>query len=187
MTRTRRLKITFAYGNPKGHPPNDRSGDVTDRFFCFACGRDHRVGSDIARDHKRYSIEGGHESGGIFSDLREFYLQTKGIAAAFRILGLENVKVHPPRFGRGWPSPVAIPTSSGRSSGRSRCCAAIGRRIHDKPCATFIETRELGFRRKAPRCHAPCKTRSPTCPRRSSAIWHGPIALTGDARRNAHS
>ncbi|TLZ83331.1 MAG: hypothetical protein E6K05_04095 [Methanobacteriota archaeon] len=108
MTRTRRLKITFAYGNPKGHPPNDRSGDVADRFFCFACGRDHRAGSDIARDHKRYSIEGGHESGGIFSDLREFYLQTKGIAAAFRILGLENVKVHPPRFGRGWPSPAAI-------------------------------------------------------------------------------
>src|SRR5256885_8315151 len=63
MTRTRRLKITFAYGNPKGHPPNDRSGDVADRFFCFACGRDHRAGSDIARDHKRYSIEGGHEIG----------------------------------------------------------------------------------------------------------------------------
>jgi hypothetical protein len=81
---------------------------VADRFFCFACGRDHRADSDIARDHKRYSIEGGHESGGIFSDLREFYLQTKGIAAAFRILGLENVKVHPPRFGRGWPSVAAI-------------------------------------------------------------------------------
>ena len=81
---------------------------MADRFFCFACGRDHRAGSDIARDHKRYSIEGGHESGGIFSDLREFYLQTKGIAAAFRILGLENVKVHPPRFGRGWPSVAAI-------------------------------------------------------------------------------
>ena len=81
---------------------------MADRFFCFACGRDHRIGSDIARDHKRYSIEGGHESGGIFSDLREFYLQTKGIAAAFRILGFENVRVHPPRFGRGWPSPAAI-------------------------------------------------------------------------------
>ena len=81
---------------------------MADRFFCFACGRDHRAGSEIARDHKRYSIEGGHESGGIFSDLREFYLQTKGIAAAFRILSLENVKVHPPRFGRGWPSPAAI-------------------------------------------------------------------------------
>src|SRR5213592_5155640 len=83
MTRTRRLKITFAYGNPKGHPPNDRSGDVADRFFCFACGRDHRAGSDIARDHKRYSIEGGHESGGIFSDLWEFYLQTKGSRRRF--------------------------------------------------------------------------------------------------------
>ena len=81
---------------------------MADRFFCFACGRDHRADSDIARDHKRYSIEGGHESGGIFSDLREFYLQTKGIAAAFRILDLGNVKIHPPRFGRGWPSVAAI-------------------------------------------------------------------------------
>src|SRR2546421_9917939 len=82
--------------------------DVMDRFFCFACGRDHRGGTAIARDHKRYSIEGGHESGGIFSDLRECYLQTKGIVAALRILRLENVKVHPPRFCRRWPSPAAI-------------------------------------------------------------------------------
>src|SRR5437879_3226727 len=82
--------------------------DVEERFFCFACGRDHRTGTAIARDHKRYSIEGGHESGGIFSDLREFYLQTKGIDAAFRILGFEGVRVHPPRFGRGWPSRAAI-------------------------------------------------------------------------------
>jgi hypothetical protein len=81
---------------------------VSDRFFCFACGHDHRGGAAIARDHKRYSIEGGHESGGIFSDLREFYLQTKGIRAALRILGLENVRIHPPRFGRGWPSEAAI-------------------------------------------------------------------------------
>ncbi len=77
-------------------------------FFCFACGRDHREGTAIARNHKRYSIEGGHESGGIFSDLREFYLQTKGIATAFRILGFENVRVHPPRFGRGWPSRAVV-------------------------------------------------------------------------------
>jgi hypothetical protein len=81
---------------------------VADRFFCFACGRDHRGGTVIARDHKRYSIEGGHESDGIFSDLREFYLQTKGIDAAFRILGFEPGLVHPPRFGRGWPSRAAI-------------------------------------------------------------------------------
>src|SRR2546428_9222649 len=108
MTRTRRPKITFASDHPKTHQAMSGWRDVEERFFCFACGRDHRAGSDIARDHKRYSIEGGHESGGIFSDLREFYLQTKGIAAAFRILGLENVKVHPPRFGRGWPSPAAI-------------------------------------------------------------------------------
>jgi DnaJ domain len=81
---------------------------VRDRFFCFACGRDHRSGTAIGRDHKRYSAEGGHESGGIFSDLREFYLQTKGIEAAFRILGLGTVRIQPPRFGRGWPSEAAI-------------------------------------------------------------------------------
>ena len=81
---------------------------MPDRFFCFACGHDHRGGTAIARDHKRYSIEGGHESGGIFSDLREFYLQTKGIRAALRILGLGDVRIHPPRFGRGWPSEAAI-------------------------------------------------------------------------------
>ncbi|HYT17747.1 MAG TPA: hypothetical protein VEO18_05800, partial [Thermoplasmata archaeon] len=28
--------------------------------------------------------------------------------AAFRILGFEDVRVHPPRFGRGWPSRAAI-------------------------------------------------------------------------------
>lgn len=81
---------------------------MVDRYFCFACGRDHRVGSEIGRTHKRYSIEGGHESGGIFSDLREFYLQTKGIDAALRILGFADVRILPPRFGRGWPSPAAI-------------------------------------------------------------------------------
>jgi hypothetical protein len=84
---------------------------VADRFFCFACGRDHRLGTAVGRDHKRYSIEGGHESGGIFSDLREFYLQTKGIEAALRILGFEGVRVHPPRFGRGWPALASIETA----------------------------------------------------------------------------
>lgn len=77
-------------------------------FFCFACGRDHRSGSAIGRSHKRYSIEGGHDSGGIFSDLREFYVQTKGIQTALRILGFDDVRIHPPRFGRGWPSEAAI-------------------------------------------------------------------------------
>ena len=94
--------------DPKGHQGICGWRDVAERFFCFACGRDHRTGTAIARDHKRYSIEGGHESGGIFSDLREFYLQTKGIEAAFRILGFEDVRVHPPRFGRGWPSRTEI-------------------------------------------------------------------------------
>lgn len=78
------------------------------RFFCFACGHDHRIGSRISKDHRRYSVEGGHETGGIFSDLREFYLQTKGIRTAFRILGMRDVRIEPPRFGRGWPSREAI-------------------------------------------------------------------------------
>lgn len=81
---------------------------MADRFFCFACGRDHRTGSTVGEDHRRFSIEGGHESGGIFDDLREFYLQTKGIDTAFRILGFDSVRIHPPRFGRGWPSRDAI-------------------------------------------------------------------------------
>ncbi len=78
------------------------------RFYCFACDRDHRADSAIGANHRRYSIEGGHDAGGIFDDLREFYLQTKGIAAAFRILGFESVRIHPPRFGRGWPPREAI-------------------------------------------------------------------------------
>jgi hypothetical protein len=81
---------------------------VAGRFFCFACGRDHRLGSKVATDHTRYSIEGGHEIGGIFSDLREFYLQTKGIRTAFQILGFADVRIEPPRFGRGWPTREAI-------------------------------------------------------------------------------
>jgi hypothetical protein len=81
---------------------------VADRFFCFACGRDHRTGSAIGEGHRRYSIEGGHETGGLFDELREFYLQTKGIAAALRILGFDSVQIHPPRFGRGWPSRAEV-------------------------------------------------------------------------------
>ncbi len=81
---------------------------MADRFFCFACNRDHRTDSGIGEGHRRYSIEGGHESGGIFDDLREFYLQTKGIETAFHLLGFESVRIEPPRFGRGWPSRAAI-------------------------------------------------------------------------------
>ena len=81
---------------------------MADRFFCFACGRDHRPDSDVGRDHRRYSIEGGYDRGGIFEDLREFYVQTKGIASALRILGFGGVRIHPPRFGRGWPSEAAV-------------------------------------------------------------------------------
>jgi len=81
---------------------------VADRVFCVACDRDHRTDSAVGANHRRYSIEGGHESGGIFDDLREFYLQTKGIETAFRILGFDAVRIHPPRFGRGWPSREAV-------------------------------------------------------------------------------
>lgn len=76
---------------------------MADRFYCFACDRDHRADSTIGASHRRYSIEGGHETGGIFDDLREFYLQTKGIDAAFRILGFASLRIQPPRFGHGWP------------------------------------------------------------------------------------
>lgn len=81
---------------------------MADGYFCFACGRDHRTGSAVGESHRRYSIEGGHESGGIFDALREFYLQTKGIDAAFRILGFDSVRIRPSRFGRGWPPRDAI-------------------------------------------------------------------------------
>ncbi len=81
---------------------------MADRFFCFACNRDHRADSTIGAGHRRYSIEGGHEAGGIFDDLREFYLQTKGIETAFHLLGFDSVRIHPPRFGRGWPSRAEV-------------------------------------------------------------------------------
>lgn len=83
-------------------------GLVAEPFFCFACGRDHRLESAIGREHKRYSIEGGHDSGGVFSHLREFYVQTKGIEAALAILGFTGVRIRPHRFGRGWPSQAEI-------------------------------------------------------------------------------
>jgi hypothetical protein len=79
-----------------------------DRFFCFACGSEHRTDSAVGRDHRRYAIEGGAEAGGLFTDLREFYVQTKGIDAAFRILGFPDVRVRPHRFGRGWPPRESI-------------------------------------------------------------------------------
>jgi hypothetical protein len=94
--------------DPKAHARPDGWPAVADRFFCFACGHDHLVGSNVGRDHRRYGIEGGHDKGGIFDDLREFYVQTKGIDAAFRLLGFDRVRIHPPRFGRGWPSREAI-------------------------------------------------------------------------------
>src|SRR5207245_5386138 len=132
-TRTPPTRITFSLRRAKGHEETASSRAVVERYFCFACGRDHRIGSTIARDHKRYSIEGGHESGGIFSDLREFYLQTKGIEAAFRILGFEDVRVHPPRFGRGWPSRAAI----------DGACRDVARRHHPDAGGDPREFRKL--------------------------------------------
>ena len=84
---------------------------MADRFFCFSCARDHRTDSGVGRAHRRYSIEGGHEAGGVFDYLREFYVQTKGIEAAFRILGFDSVRIQPPRFGHGWPSRDAVETA----------------------------------------------------------------------------
>ena len=81
---------------------------MAETYFCVACGRAHRTESAVGRDHRRYAIEGGHDRDGIFEDLREFYVQTKGIAAAFRILGFDDVRIHPPRYGRGWPSREAV-------------------------------------------------------------------------------
>ena len=87
------------------HGPSSRP---VEPFFCFACGRAHRPDSAVGRDHRRYAIEGGHDTGGVFSDLREFYVQTKGIDAAFAILGFADVRVRPHRFGRGWPPREAV-------------------------------------------------------------------------------
>ena len=73
-------------------------------FYCYACLRRHETGSAIGRSHGRYDIEADASTSALQSHIREFYLQTKGVQAAFQILGFEGVRIHPPRFGRGWPS-----------------------------------------------------------------------------------
>lgn len=77
-------------------------------YFCYACLRRHGRESAVGRDHARYDIDADASESALQADLREFYLQTKGISAALRILGFEDVRIEPPRFGRGWPTEEAI-------------------------------------------------------------------------------
>ena len=78
------------------------------RYTCYVCLRTHKKESGIGRDHARYDIDADASTSAAQALLREFYLQTKGIAAALKILGFEGVRIHPPRFGEGWPSKDAI-------------------------------------------------------------------------------
>ncbi|TLZ62392.1 MAG: hypothetical protein E6K16_05655 [Methanobacteriota archaeon] len=72
-------------------------------FYCYACLRGHETDSAIGRSHARFDIDADASTSAVQSHIREFYLQTKGVQAAFRILGFEGVRIHPPRFGGGWP------------------------------------------------------------------------------------
>ena len=81
---------------------------VQDAFFCYACLHRHDRDSAVGREHARYNIDADASQTALQSDLREFYLQTLGIRAAFRILGFGDIRIEPPRFGRGWPARVAI-------------------------------------------------------------------------------
>src|SRR2546428_10277477 len=72
-------------------------------FYCYACLRRHATGSAIGRSHARFDIEADASTSALQSHIREFYLQTRGVQAALRILGIEGVRIHPPRFGKSWP------------------------------------------------------------------------------------
>src|SRR5437870_2893161 len=72
-------------------------------FYCYACLRRHAKASAIGRGHARFDIEADASTSALQSHIREFSLQTRGVQAALRILGIEGVRIHPPRFGRGWP------------------------------------------------------------------------------------
>src|SRR2546427_1920334 len=72
-------------------------------FYCYACLRRHATGSAIGRSHARFDIEADASTSALQSHIREFYLQTRGVQAALRILGIDGVRIHPPRFGKGWP------------------------------------------------------------------------------------
>jgi len=77
-------------------------------FFCYACVRRHERDSAIGGRHARYDIEADAAQSPAQSHLREFYLQTIGIAAALQILGFDGVRIEPARFGRGWPDRAAV-------------------------------------------------------------------------------
>src|SRR5207245_8617488 len=73
--------------------------------FCGdACLHRHAKASAIGRGHARFDIEADASTSALQSHIREFYLQTRGVQAALRILGIEGVRIHPPRFGKGWPA-----------------------------------------------------------------------------------
>ena len=72
-------------------------------FYCYAYLHRHAKASAIGRGHARFDIEADASTSALQSHIREFYLQTRGVQAALRILGIEGVRIHPPRFGRGWP------------------------------------------------------------------------------------
>jgi len=82
--------------------------DRRETYYCFACLRRHEKDSAVGRSHERYDIEAEVSTSATQGHLREFYLQTKGIVAALQILGFENVRIRPARFGKGWPSKQAI-------------------------------------------------------------------------------
>ncbi len=71
--------------------------------YCYRCLRRHDKASAVGRDDRRFDIEADASTSPTQARIREFYLQTKGVEAALRILGFEGVRIRPPRFGRGWP------------------------------------------------------------------------------------
>src|SRR2546427_65354 len=73
-------------------------------YYCYACLHRHETGSATGREHARFDIEADTSTSAMQSHIREFYLQTRGVQAALRILGIEGVRIHPPRFGKGWPA-----------------------------------------------------------------------------------
>lgn len=77
-------------------------------YYCYACLRRHDKASAIGRDHARFDIDADASTSPDQSRIREFYLQTKGVQAALAILGFEGVRIHPPRFGRGWPARAEV-------------------------------------------------------------------------------
>jgi len=71
-----------------------------DTYFCYACLRRHQTASVTGRGHRRFDIDADASTSAVQAHIREFDLQTKGVDAAFRILGFRGVEIHPPRFRR---------------------------------------------------------------------------------------